>query len=69
MGFPGGASGKDPACQYIGGTMLIDALGNTVAEAEEGAESAVTAELDMEALSRFRTKFPVLKDADRFSVL
>ncbi|MBR4805935.1 MAG: nitrilase family protein [Bacteroidales bacterium] len=61
--------GKDPACQYIGGTMLMDALGNTVAEAEEGAECAVTAELDMEALARFRSKFPVLKDADRFSVL
>ena len=60
--------GEDPSCRYIGGTVLIDAMGNATAEAEEGKECAVTAELDMEALAKFRSKFPVLKDADKFQL-
>lgn len=57
--------GDDPACQYSGGTMLIDAYGKNVAECERGKECAITAEIDMEALKAFRKKFPVLADADR----
>ena len=60
--------GEDPACRYIGGTMLIDAMGNSVAEAEEGTECAVSGEIDMESLAKFRSKFPVLKDADKFQL-
>lgn len=57
--------GDDPACQYSGGTMLIDAYGKTVAECERGKECAITLELDLESLKAFRQKFPVLADADR----
>ncbi len=57
--------GDDPACQYSGGTMLIDAYGKNVVECERNKECAVTAEIDMEALNAFRRKFPVLADADR----
>lgn len=56
--------GTDVACEYSGGTMLIDAYGKTVAECPRGEQSAITAELDMEALAAFRKKFPVLNDAD-----
>ena len=56
--------GSDPACDYIGGTMVIDAMGNTVASCPDGEETYICTDIDMDALRRFRSKFPVLKDAD-----
>lgn len=56
--------GCDPACQYSGGSMLVDAYGKTVAECESGKECALTVLLDLEKLASFRKKFPVLDDAD-----
>lgn len=58
--------GNDPQCAYNGGTMLIDAYGKDVATAEDDKSAAVTAEIDMERLSAFRKKFPVLLDGDSF---
>ena len=54
----------DPACNYCGGSAIIDAYGRTMAECERGKECEVSAEIDMEKLQAFREKFPVLKDAD-----
>lgn len=56
--------GTDPACSYCGGTMLIDAYGRVVDACEENKVCSLTADLDLEALSAFRKKFPVLNDAD-----
>lgn len=56
--------GTDPACQYCGGTALIDPYGQTIQECERGKVEAITCEIDMEALEAFRQKFPVLKDRD-----
>lgn len=56
--------GNDPSCEYCGGTMLIDAYGNTQAECERGKECCITADIDLDALADFRRKFPVLNDAD-----
>ena len=56
--------GADPSCGYAGGSAVIDARGRTLAQAKGGAPQAVTAEIDMEALRRFREKFPVLRDRD-----
>lgn len=56
--------GKDVACEYDGGTMLIDPYGRTQVECESGKEGFVTGEIDMEKLNAFRKKFPVLEDAD-----
>ena len=56
--------GCDPACQYSGGSMLVDAYGKTVAECESGKQCALTVSLDLEKLASFRKKFPVLDDAD-----
>lgn len=56
--------GKDPACFYSGGTILIDPYGNTAAACPLGETSAITVELDLQKLRDFRRKFPVLKDAD-----
>ena len=56
--------GTDPVCAYNGGTTLVDAYGKVVAVAEDEQQQTVTATLDMESLSRFRKKFPVLADGD-----
>ena len=56
--------GTDPVCTYNGGTTLVDAYGKVVAVAEDEQQQTVTATLDMESLSRFRKKFPVLADGD-----
>jgi len=56
--------GSDPACNYNGGTMLIDAYGKDVACCNMNQEMSITAELDMDKLDGFRKKFPVLKDRD-----
>ena len=61
--------GHDPQCQYIGGTMLVDARGRIVEECRPGTPQTITAQLDMESLARFRTKFPVLHDADNYHLL
>lgn len=60
--------GSDMACEYWGGTQVIDPYGKVVAECREGAEDAALAYMDMERLVRFRKKFPVLKDADAFTM-
>lgn len=56
--------GSDTACQYSGGTMLVDAYGNTAAACPLDEESAITIDLDLQRLRDFRRKFSVLKDAD-----
>ncbi|MBO7562874.1 MAG: nitrilase family protein [Bacteroidales bacterium] len=58
--------GNDPVCEYIGGTMVIDAMGNIVDSCPDAKETSISVDLDMEALKRFRSKFPVLEDGDGF---
>lgn len=56
--------GCDAACQYNGHSAIIDAYGRTMSQCTDGAEGWALAELDMEQLTHFRQKFPVLDDAD-----
>ena len=56
--------GTDPACDYCGGSVIIDPYGKVIAACADSEEAEATAEVDMEALGAFREKFPVLKDAD-----
>ncbi len=58
--------GSDPQCKYCGGSQIVDAYGRVVARCEDDEECAATAEIDLEALERFRRKFPVLADGDEF---
>ena len=58
--------GEDPICRYCGGTEMIDAYGRVVASCPDDEVTNTTFELQMEALHAFRTKFPVLEDADAF---
>lgn len=56
--------GDDNACHYNGGTTVIDAYGRTVAACPDEKASSITVELDIDALTAFRKKFPVLYDGD-----
>lgn len=55
--------GKDPYCEYSGGTCVVDPFGfATVAPDNEA--SVLTQTLDLKRLKSFREKFPVLKEMD-----
>ncbi len=56
--------GNDPSNNYSGGTRVIDPYGRIMAECEDSAMEAVSADVDMDVLEAFRQKFPVLNDAD-----
>jgi len=60
--------GKDPYCEYCGGSAIIDPYGHTLAACTDGKEECAGALIDMRELEAFRKKFPVLDDADDFSL-
>lgn len=59
--------GSDQACQYSGGTQLVDPYGHVITQAQPEHEDIVTATIDLDHLRAFRQKFPVLHDADTFT--
>ena len=60
--------GKDPYCEYCGGSAVISPYGHTLAACADGQEECAGALIDMGELEAFRKKFPVLDDADEFSL-
>lgn len=56
--------GDDPSCSYNGHSVIIDPYGSVIASCPEGVESVNSAVLDIDGLKAFRSKFPVLNDAD-----
>ena len=60
--------GEDPNCQYSGGSAIIDPYGRTLAACEDGQVCAAEAVMDMDELVAFRKKFPVLEDADPYTL-
>ena len=61
--------GSDKVCEYLGDSVVVNAYGQTIASCSPGKTEVATAELSMDELQRFRKKFPVLEDADRFQVM
>ncbi len=61
--------GSDPSCTYCGGTVLYDPYGKTLGACKRDEEDEVSGFIDREELDRFRIKFPVLDDADSFSLI
>lgn len=53
---------------YNGGSMLISPKGEELCRAADNTEEAISTQLDMNKLHRFREKFPVWKDADKFVI-
>ena len=58
-------TGDDPWNHYAGDSAVVDFKGTPLCEAD-ASEGVFTAQLDREALDRFRTKFPAWRDADDF---
>lgn len=53
---------------YAGDSAIVDAKGKIVASCGDAGENVVFADLDLDALYRFREKFPILNDRDDFSI-
>ena len=52
---------------YAGDSMVADYLGNLVADCED-RPSSTTVSLDLDALIRYREKFPAFLDGDEFAI-
>ena len=55
--------------KYCGESMIINPRGEIIASAVPDTECTAAAEISITELSAFRKKFPVLRDADRFSFI
>ena len=53
-------------CVYDGGSVILNAYGQPVAVAPEGETAVIMADVDMQKLREYRTKFPSLVDSDDF---
>lgn len=62
-------AGKDPVCDYLGGSMLLNPYGQVVARCADNMQGTASGEIDMNLLGGFRKKFPVLGDADKFQLI
>ncbi|MBP5398139.1 MAG: nitrilase family protein [Bacteroidales bacterium] len=60
--------GDDPSLHYSGGTVLLDYLGQPLAQVPDETEGFAVGEIDPEALRQAAEKFPVLRDADAFAL-
>jgi omega-amidase len=61
--------GKDGnGIEYIGESVLIDPKGNEIAALAPSEEGVISAAISLNNINDFRTKFPVWKDADDFSI-
>lgn len=60
--------GTDPNCNYNGYSAIINPYGRALGECVSDNEETAVATLDMAELQTFRKKFPVLDDADDFTI-
>ena len=56
-------AGSDPACQYAGGSLVADPIGQALATSE-GQAQALSVVLDPDRLQEMRRRFRVLDDRD-----
>jgi omega-amidase len=53
---------------YCGDSRIVHPYGNVIISAGPDKEGSITGEISVNELSEFRKKFPVLEDADDFSI-
>ena len=56
-------AGSDPVCQYAGGSVVADPIGQALATSD-GQAQALSVVLDIERLQEMRRRFRVLDDRD-----
>ena len=54
--------------KYCGDSLIFGPKGEIIAEGNQDLESVITGEISIDELSDFRKKFPVLDDADDFTL-
>jgi len=54
--------------KYCGNSVIINPRGEVISFADTNKACSITADISLEELSDFRTKFPVSNDADNFSI-
>jgi predicted amidohydrolase len=54
---------------YFGDSVVIDPNGNIISTPVDDKEGISSGEISLDELSGFREKFPVLKDADQFTLI
>jgi predicted amidohydrolase len=57
--------GDDAYSHYAGASVVVDAIGRTLAQCQKHLQQALTVELDLAELARRRAKFRVLDDRDQ----
>ncbi len=60
--------GDDPMCHYNGGSTVVSPYGKPIVTCPDNEAGTALAEINMDSLTAFRQKFPVLNDADQFSL-
>lgn len=60
--------GEDKSCKYAGGSIIVNPYGKTVCQCEDNVKGCATGNIEMLMLEKFRESFPVLDDADTFSI-
>ncbi|MGN0191033.1 MAG: nitrilase-related carbon-nitrogen hydrolase [Candidatus Cryptobacteroides sp.] len=60
--------GTDPSCHYDGGSILLDPYGTPLASCRDSAEELVAGDVNTDFLRECRRRFPVLDDADPFTL-
>lgn len=61
-------TGRDASCSYSGGSEMVDPYGQTIVACGRGRVDVATAHVELQPLTDFRRKFPVLRDADSFRI-
>lgn len=54
---------------YLGESQLINAYGSILTSLDQDVEQIQTLDIDLGSLNKFREKFPVWKDADKFQII
>lgn len=60
--------GADPGNTYSGDSVILDFLGQPIAEAVPSREEMISATISMDDLKAFRERFPAHRDADNFTM-
>ena len=61
--------GTDQQCEYYGRSAIINPYGEIMATCPDKTEWAASGIIDIEFLNHYNNKFPILADADEFTII
>ncbi|MCQ2149309.1 MAG: nitrilase family protein [Bacteroidales bacterium] len=60
--------GRDPMCDYMGGSVLVNPFGIVTARCADDAECEAVGDINMQFVNEYNSSFPVLDGADKFEI-